>query len=202
LPVRIGSGAAEDGHIDGARLVEQVLPIVDTHQAHDILGSAIVYPPAAVTRIDEGPETHMGQCAGLVRRDVPEQVGDDALGQVIGLDAVFDGQRLKLRHQPPMTADYTSHQALVAQVIESPLLAVSLPGRIHQGQAPGGTRSNETLSQPDAKALGEANADESAGGDRIAIANETHRVLDGNHLALARHLGFVRSLYMWLPCWC
>ena len=60
---------------------------------------------AAVARIGEGAEADPGQVTGLAGGDVAEEVGDDALRQVVGLDLAGHGQRLQLRHQAPVAAD-------------------------------------------------------------------------------------------------
>ena len=70
-------------------------------------------------------------------------------------------------------------QPVVAEVVEAPLLAVALPGGVDQGQvarradAPavaGGLE--EALLQRDRDVLGEADADEAAGGDGVAVADQ------------------------------
>ena len=67
---------------------------------------------AAEARIDEGiAEADGGQMARPVRGDVAEeQMGDNSLREVVGLDLVGDGQFLQPGHQAPMTANHASDQ--------------------------------------------------------------------------------------------
>mgnify|MGYP000916007174 CR=1 FL=1 len=54
--------------------------------------------------------------------------------QIVGFDAVGDGQLLQLGDQAPVAADDPADQAVVAEMVEAALLAVTLPGRVDQGQ--------------------------------------------------------------------
>jgi hypothetical protein len=187
VAVGVGSGAADDADVDRKGLVEQVVLAVDRHQPHKILGGARVELATAEARIDEGAQPDPGQRARLAGGDVAEQVRDHPLRQVPGLDAVIDRKRLQARHQPPVAADHARHQALVAEVVEAARLAVALPGRIHQGQvaraARAALRLEEALFERDRDALGKADADEAAGGDRVAAADQAHRLARRNDLA-------------------
>jgi hypothetical protein len=90
-----------------------------------------------------------------------------------------------------VAADHPRYQAVVAQVVETALLAVALPGGIDQGQVARradalGIRLaafDEALFQRDRDVLGKTDADEAAGRHRVAIANQAHRVAGGNDLA-------------------
>ncbi|MCB4824104.1 hypothetical protein [Roseicella aerolata] len=50
-----------------------------------------------MARIDEGVEADARDRARLARGDVAEEMGDDALRQVVGLDPVLEGEALQLR---------------------------------------------------------------------------------------------------------
>ena len=125
----------------------------------------------------------MGERSGLAGGDVPEQVADHALRQVVALDEVGQHELLQLRHQPPVTADHAGDQSLVAEVIESALTAVPLPCRIDEREV---ARSalrllarrllrEEVFLDCHGDAFGKTDADEPAGRDGIAIPNQTHR---------------------------
>ena len=77
---------------DRKRLVEQVLLASDRHQLDQILGGARVDLAAAEPRIDESAKADASQMARAVRGDIAEQMRDDALRQVVGLNLVGDGQ--------------------------------------------------------------------------------------------------------------
>ena len=150
------------------------------HQLDQILGGrALILPPPrrGSTKV---PRPTRVSVPGLAGGDVAEQVGDHALRQVVGLDLVGDGQLLQLRHQAPVAADDAPHQPVVAEVVEAALLAVALAGGIDQGQVARRAeaervvlrRREEALLQGDGDVLGEADADEAAGGDRVAVADQ------------------------------
>ena len=90
-----------------------------------------------------------------------------------------------------MAADDPADQAIVTEVIEATLLAVTLPGRVDQRQI---TRSAEAVHigflsfekqrlQCDGDVLGEADADKSAGGDGVAILDQADGIARRNDLA-------------------
>jgi hypothetical protein len=68
--------------------------------------------------------------------DIPEQVRDDTLGQIIGFNLVADGEALHLRHEAPVTAHNTLEKPFVAKVVQASLLPVALAGRVNKGQVP------------------------------------------------------------------
>jgi hypothetical protein len=67
-----------------------------------------------VARIDKGIGADAGDGARLTGSDVAEQVADDALGEVVGLDLVVDGELLKLGAQAPVPADDAPDQPFMA----------------------------------------------------------------------------------------
>ena len=111
-----------------------------------------------------------------------------ALRQVVSLDLVGDRQLLQGRHQAPVAAHNALDHARVAQVIQASLLSVALPRRIDQGQAIRrtgagfGLRCQEARFQRHGDLLGEADADEAAGGDRVAVVDQPHRLGRADHL--------------------
>ena len=80
-----------------------------------VLGRALVDLAAAEARIDEGADPDAGEWPGPPRGDVAEQVRDDALRQVVGLDLVIDGELLQLGAQAPVAADDALDQPLVSR---------------------------------------------------------------------------------------
>ena len=116
----------------GKRAIEEELLAVDLHQTNEIFLGAFVDLAAAVTRIDEGSEADAREMAGPLGGDVAEQMRDDALREIVGLDLVGDREALQLGHQSPVPADHAPHQAFMAEVIEAALLAVALARGIDQ----------------------------------------------------------------------
>ena len=136
VAVGIGGRSADDADVDRECPIEEKLLALDLDQPDQILLGAFVDLAAAVARIDERSEPDAREVSGPPRRDVAEQVRDDALRKVVGLDLVGDRETLQLGHQSPVSADHPPHQPVVAEVIEPALLAVSLPGRIDQREIP------------------------------------------------------------------
>jgi hypothetical protein len=141
-----------------------------------------------VPRVDEGAQADAAEVSGLARGDVAEQVRDDTLRQVVGLDEVLDRQLLQLGHQAPMAADGAPDEPGVAQVVQAARLAVALAARVQQREAGGLVRGGNVLVevqrlQRDRHAFRKADADKAAGGHRVARADQAHRVGGGDDLA-------------------
>ena len=90
-----------------------------------------------------------------------------------------------------MAADDALHQAAMAEVVEPALLAVALPGGIDQRQRARRAGAGLGLGREEARlerqrdALGEADADEAAGRDGVAVVDQAHRVGGADHLVPA-----------------
>ena len=109
----------------------------------------VVQLAAAVAGVGKGVQAHVGDGADVVGRDVPVHVGDDALGQVVRLDLVAQGQIAQLGGPVPVAADDPLDHALVAVVVAAGAVPVALAGREEQRQILWDGRSPETAS-PDA----------------------------------------------------
>ena len=184
IAIRVAGRSPDDADIDRKSLVEEIFLAVDFHQADDVLLCLLVELAAAVARIDESAEADARDMAGPVCGDVAEQMRDHALRQIIGLDLVGDGEMLQLWHQAPVSTDDFAYEALVREMVQSALLAVTLACRIDQRQIArmagrrgfGVARGDEPLLDGDSDFLSEADADEASGRQRVAIADEFHRV--------------------------
>ena len=75
----------------------------------------------------------------------------------------------------------------MAEVVEAALLAVALAGGVDERQVARAAdavrvvlrRGEEALLERDRDVLGEADADEAAGGDRVAVADQRDRLARG-----------------------
>jgi len=123
----------------------------------------------------------------LAGSDVAKEARDHPLRQAVGLDPIGHGRFLQFRHKPPVTANDAFEDPVMAEVVEPPLLAVTLPCRVHQSQvarsakplpvtAPAGKKA---LVEGNGAVLGKADADEAAGGDGVAVTNQAHRLGGG-----------------------
>ena len=72
-------------------------------------------------------------------------------------------------------------------MVQAALLAVTLACGIDQGQIARLLRGGEALSQCHGDALGKADAHKTAGGHRIAVVDELHRVGGTHDLVLVAH---------------
>ena len=153
-----------------------------------ILGRDRVDLAAAVARVHESAQAHMRDGARLARGRVPEHVGDHALGQVVGQDLVCQGQLLQFGHQTPVAADHSPHQPFVRQVVQPALLAIPLARGVDQCQIARGPGRQEAFLQLDRQLFGEADADEPARGDRVAVTDQATA-----SSAVTTLLRFVRS---------
>ena len=101
---------------------------------------------------------------------------------------------LQLRHQPPVPADHAPHQSFVAEMIEPALLAVALARGIDQREiARLVVRRDVLLFLREVERLqrhrdffGETDADEAAGRDRVAVADQANRFLGADDLSAVR----------------
>ena len=113
--------------------------------------------------------------------DVAVHVGDDALGQVIGLDLVGEGQVAQLGGAVPVAADHALDHALMAVVVAAGAVPVTLTGCEEQRQVTGMASLQEPLLQSGGQRLGAGAADEAAGGNGIAVIDQQGRFLCGEH---------------------
>ena len=122
----------------------------------------------------------MRQRAGLAGRNVPKQVGNDPLRQVVGFNRIGHSQLLQLRYQAPMSTHDPFHHARMPQVIKPPAGAVALARGVHQGQVAGragscfGLRVQKPLFQCHCHRLRKANANKATGGHCVAVVDQSH----------------------------
>ena len=90
-----------------------------------------------------------------------------------------------------MTANHARHQTVMAEMIESALLAVALASGIDQGQVARLAQSlqigilafKEQRLNGNRDVLRKTDADETAGGNSITVADQTYRVAGGYYFA-------------------
>ena len=181
VAVLVGVAGPQEHHVDGESLVEQQLLALDVDDLHQVLLGAVIQLAAAVAGVCEGVQAHGGDGADVVGGDIPVHVGDDALGQVIGLDLVGQGQVAQLGCPVPVAADDTLHHALMAVVVAAGAVPVALTGREEQRQVPGVPRLQKPLFQSLGQRLRAGAAHKSAGGDGVAVVDQQRRLLGGKH---------------------
>ena len=134
--------------------------------------------------VDKSAEADTGYRARLSCRDIPEKVCDDTLREIVGEDLVGPDERLEFGRQPDMAPYDSSHQALMAKVVEAPVLAVSLTGCIDNGQVSGLAGPEELILDLNGDLLGKSRSKETFRTDSISITNEAYRIFRRNDFAL------------------
>ena len=132
VAVGIGRRSPDDADVDRERAIEEELLALDVHRTNEIFLGAFVDLAAAVARVDEGAEADAREMSGPPGRDVAEEMRDDALREVVGLNLVRDREALQLGHEPPVPPNHTLDQTFVTEVIEATLLSVALTGGIDE----------------------------------------------------------------------
>ena len=181
VAVLIGVAGPQEHHVDGESLVQQQLLALDVDDLHQVLRGAVVQLAAAVAGVGKGVQAHGGDGADVVGGDVPVHVGDDALGQVVRLDLVGQGQVAQLGGPVPVAADDPLHHALVAVVVAAGAVPVALAGREEQRQILGMAGLQKSLFQCLGQRLRAGAADKSAGGDGVAVVHQQRRLFSGKH---------------------
>ena len=169
VAVGVGRGAADDADVDREGLVHQVILAADVDQRDEVFLRAVVDLAAAVARSTKVPRPTREICARLAAGDVAEEVGDDALRQVVALDLVLHRELLQLRYQPPVAPTTRLTSPSWPSGLR-PRSFIALPGGVEEGEVlrrafSASGRHRKTLLQRDGDVLGEADADETAGGN-------------------------------------
>jgi hypothetical protein len=133
---------------------------------------------AAHSRIDEGAESHPGQHAGLPGGDLPVEVHDDALGEVVGFDLSLESKPLDAGSEAVVAADHSPEQPLVTEMIEPALLPVALASRVNEGQPSGRAGVQKAPLELEDELVRRAIATIAGGGDGVAVPNQGHRIRD------------------------
>ncbi len=178
----VGRRPPHQSHIDREGRIEQELLALDGDPLDHFGGGAGVDPAAFQAGIDERVQADRGHQAGAPGGDLPEQVGDHALGQAVGLQLLRPGHGPQLRHQTPVAADDPGHHALVGEMVEPPVAAVPLARGIDQGEIPGRAGGQKALFQRHRQSLGEARSHEAAGGDGVAVEHDPRCISGGDDL--------------------
>ena len=177
VAVRIGRGAADQRHVDGERLEEEKFLAADLQDRDDLFRRDGIHAPAVLARVDESAQSHARERAGLARADVAVEIGDDAFGQVVGLDAILDRHRLESRREPEVAADHAAHQAFVREVVQAALLHDPLAAGEDQREGARRPAGEEALLERDEELVRRAVAAVAGGSDGIAIVDDRDRVL-------------------------
>ena len=134
--VMLPSGSAvvppDDADVDREGAVEEELLALDVHRTNEIFLGAFVDLAAAVARVDEGTEANAGEMSGAPGGDISEEMRDDALREIVGLNLVAIARCCSLGTRPQWPPTHTLHQAFMAEVIEASRLSVALASGVNE----------------------------------------------------------------------
>ena len=130
----------------------------------------------------------MGDVAHLVPRDVPVELGQGALGQVVRLQLVGVDQLAQLRHHVVMPADDTLEHPLVGEMVGAAAVPVALGGGVEKRQVFGGAALQEALLQSLVQRLWHGAGHKTAGGKGHAVLDHFSGLGRSNH-------GFFAHMY-------
>ena len=187
----IGVAGPDHGHLDGEGGVEEhLLPLKLHHLDHvaRLVGGPVELS-ALQPGIHKGAQAHMGEHAGPSGGDVPEELGNGALGQVVAGQLVFRAQLAQPGGQPPVAADDLGAQALHPQMVQPPGGAVPLSGGVYHRQVFGALAGQRRLLQgPEDVFRVHQAAGEAAEGDGVPIMDAlAHRLMGGQDLWHSPH---------------
>jgi hypothetical protein len=181
VAVLVGGGAADQRHVDPRRAVEQPLLAVEVDALDDLLGGGRIELAALDARIDEGLQADLGDQPGAARRHLARQHHQDALRQVVGLDAALHDQLHQ--HRPAhaeVAADDALDHARLGEVEDAPVLAVAEPAGVPDGHVARVAGGLEALADGDRDLLGEARQTHAAAIQRGAVLDQLARLGSGN----------------------
>ena len=152
--------------------MEVLLP-VDGHQLDQLVAveGGLVHGAAAVPRVDERAEAHLGVQAGPAGRDLTPQMDDAALGQGVALQLVRPGQIQQSESAADVGAGPLGHKALsgFAQMGDALLLPVAHGAALLDVQVAGMPRLLEAVADGEGDLLRPAGQSLSADADRGVI---------------------------------
>ena len=135
IAVFVGSGAAQQRDVDVKRLEEQAFTAVNIDQFDQILLGHLALSAAAVTRINECPQAHMGYQTGPAGRHLARQLRQTTLRQGIGLDLIGGRHTLDRRRVDQGAANHTLQESRMSKMRDAAIGAVAQSNRMHGGQA-------------------------------------------------------------------
>ncbi|OQC23654.1 MAG: hypothetical protein BWX71_02008 [Deltaproteobacteria bacterium ADurb.Bin072] len=183
VAVRVRRRAPDDAHIDREGHVGEVVLAVEVDKLHEVIFCPRVDLSSVQPGIDIGPKAYGGDGARLVCRNVPEHVRNHALGEIVGLDPVLNRHFPELRCKAPVTADHALHETLVGEVVEPPVLSVTLACRIDNGEVPWPAGLDEVLLDLQKYLLGNTDPHETTGCDGISVLYDPHGLFCRDDLA-------------------
>ena len=167
----IAVGSAQEYDVDREALVQQALLALDLDQLDQIFLGDVVELAAAVARVSKGVQTNVRDGTDVVCGDITIHVSDNALREVVRLDLVFQSQLAQSGSTIPMAADNALYHAFVCEVVAAGTrnVTIALTCGIKQRHVLRMTGLKKALLQRLGQSLRASTADESAGGNGVAV---------------------------------
>ena len=121
----VGERAADDGDVDGKRLVAQQLAAIDGQDLGEAILGGLVHASAFKARVAERAKADVSEQTRPAGTDLAKQLHGDATRQDVGLDLVVPGHRLHARRPDPVAADHLAHQSLVRKAVHAARFAIA-----------------------------------------------------------------------------
>jgi len=138
--------------------------------------------PALVARVDECVQADLGECAGLAAGEIAEELRDDALRQIIGVNLFVERELAYRGHTAPIAGHHFAQQAVVSEAAQAFGLAVALAGGGEQAEIAGRAGLEVTPLQGLQQRLRHAGLHKAAARQRVAVAHKADGFVGADHL--------------------
>ena len=178
----VGGGAADERDRHRRDLVEQPFVAFELDQLDDVARGDLVDAAALVPRVDEGVQADLGERAGLAACEIAEQLGDDALRQIVGVDFFIERQLAHRGHASPIAGHHFAQQSLVAETAQAFGLAVALAGGGEQAQIARRAGLEIAALERLEQRFRHAGLNEAAARQRVAVTHQADGLVGGDDL--------------------
>jgi hypothetical protein len=131
VAVLVGIGAADQTDVQREGGIEEVLLSADFHQLHHaaiLKTGPLIDLASAVARVGKGVQTYMGQNAGLVSGDSPEQMHDNTQRERVCSELVAGGHGADLGGVPQVGGNDGVDQTLLGNAIHAKIVLGVIAG--------------------------------------------------------------------------
>ena len=179
VPALVRRRAPDHRHVHARRPVEEELLAVEVHHLDEILGRPRALLPPGLAGIDEGVEPGAREEPRPPGRHVATELGEDPLGERVGLDQILAGERPELGAVVQPGADDPLDEAGSGEPAESRRIPVPEGHHAHERQVPRRAGVREALGEGDEDRLGHrVAAPRAPDEDAVPVPDEPGRGLE------------------------
>ena len=180
VPVFVDGRAADERHVNGKGLVEDILLPVELHDLIDILRGRVVHFAALDPGVDEGTHPDPREHAGPSRGDVPPEIDDDTLWDAVRFNFILLDESADPGRKADMRARPALNETLVAPARDAPLRPVSGVAALHDVEALRMACFEKTVFHGPGDFLGPAGKSHRPKGDRHSVFYKFRRFVGGD----------------------